>query len=270
MNVKFVLHRVCSAIAFTLLTSTLAQSAALSYRFVSKTTGAVPQELAGDVLVDGNRSRITITSGDGLLFTGGEVLLTSGSSPLITVLRPSSKSYYEMNVDDLSALAGRITSGLRGFVDLKFSKPRVISRIVASKPYEGRVTRGYLVRSSVEVVIKVLGAPQKATIESVSNWTTTDTIPDAAMSFLQRPAATKGIDVLEQLLAMESAAVRGFPLLQTRKVTTRIGKRQQTTETVTRVSNIRQITAGATDFARPSGFRKEEPPLARLRSSLGF
>lgn len=258
------------ALIISILASSILQAGALTYRFESKTTGAMPQELAGDVVIDANRSRITIVKGDGLLFEGGEVLLTSGTSPTITVLRPARKSYYEMNVDDLSALAARLTNGMRGFVDLQFSKPRVTSRLLASKPYEGRATRGYEVRTAVDVTMKVLGAPQKATINSVSNWTTTDTLPANAMTFLQRPGTGKGITVLDQLLAMESSAVKGFPLLQTRKVTTRIGKREQTTQTVTRVSNIRQVATTGSDFVRPPAFTKEVPPLARLRSSLGF
>lgn len=245
-------------------------AAGIRYSFDSTSTGAISQQISGEVLVEGGRSRITLSKGDGVLFEGGEVLLTSESSPIVTVLVPKRSRYYEVDINDISAVASRLSSGMRGFVDLKFATPQVRARTFRAKPVDGRQTRGYEVRSSVAVSVKILGAPQKATIESVSHWITTDSIPASAMSFLQRPRSGGAQSPLDQLFATEAAAVHGFPLIQKRTTTTRIGKRAQATVTETRVTNIRSATAAPHDFSRPSNFQKEEPPLGGIRRLLGL
>jgi hypothetical protein len=258
----------CLVLAFALFP--LAARGATSYQFSSKSTGAVPIEIAGDVVEEGSRSRVTIRKGDGFLLDDGDVILFPEGAGPIRVLKPASRTFYQVRPEELLEFTSGMVAAMRGIVAIEFGRAATKSRSFSSPPIEGRKTRGLELVSESEVRLKISGLAQKAKLRSVSRWITTDAVATMTNPFLRAQTLRTGMRELDDQITKELRLVRGFPLRQTRKVTTTIGKRSQTVETTTEIRGLKtDAVADERQFVVPPGFRQVEAPLARARKLIG-
>lgn len=244
--------------------------AATAYRFSSKSTGALAIEISGEVLEDPSASRVAIRKGDGMFLEDGDVILFRHASRHIHVLKPSKKEFYQVTAKELFEFTSGLAGAMRGFIAVEFGRPTTSARSFATPSIEGRKTRGLEIISDSDLRVKISGLAQKAKLRSVSRWITTDSVSGTPSPFLREQTLRTGIRELDEQLAGELRLVKGFPLRQTRRITTKIGRRSQSFETITEIGGVRtDVSTRADSFVVPAGFKRIEPPLARVRRLLG-
>src|SRR5437762_13168298 len=74
-------------------------AAGVTYDFHSDTTGLQQTAIDGSIAVDGPNMKMTVVSGDGMMFKSGSVALSRDGGKTLAVFDPSSKPYYEIRVD---------------------------------------------------------------------------------------------------------------------------------------------------------------------------
>ena len=243
--------------------------AGVVYKFESVTHGLTARTFAGTVKAEQNGVRVEVTSGDGMFFGDGSIVLSSPSRKTITVIDPSKRTFYEL---DLSNLLGRANGALSQFgnlVQLETKNPRVAVRDAGvAGSLEGFPVRRSHVVSSFDLVVTMFGEKSPARIEMNTDVWTTDKLPAEFANVMQSSPMRTGIDAIDKLIESQTASVKGFPLKQvtTTKVTLR---GSSTTTTVTsRVSDVRQVSVPAAEFELPNGFRKVDSPVDSLFNQL--
>ncbi|HKO56825.1 MAG TPA: hypothetical protein VJ276_13200, partial [Thermoanaerobaculia bacterium] len=174
------------ALAALLAAIAPAALAGLSYDFRSDTTGTRGMALSGRTSVEGNAMRMEMTSGDGMLFKDGAVILSNDAGKTLHVLNPSEKTYYDLQLYDLLGGATSMLKQLGNMVKVTFSEPKVTTRDAGEGPkIEGYPTHHSVVDSSYDIVVGVMG--QKMTMSFTTNtevWTTKEIGAEYA-NFLQ-------------------------------------------------------------------------------------
>src|SRR5262249_5701722 len=98
--------------ACALLAIASSASAALNYKFRSNTSGVKSTTLAGMVTVDGPRLRMDIASGDGMLFKDNALVLSTDGGRTMSVFDPATKSYFDLQLDQLLTSSTSILNSL--------------------------------------------------------------------------------------------------------------------------------------------------------------
>ena len=236
-------------------------SAAVLYDFRqtsrSATQDGTPMLVEGRGVIDGDRSRVDFTGGNG--YRIGSYIITKDGADDVLMVDPRSKSYAAV---DLSSLASRIASGQIEITNLK-TKVELLKDhpMVAGLP-----TDHYRIETSYQITWRGGPLPLTQSVSTVvEKWTTT-AFGDVAGSFVDDSVFRTGNREFDELLSTELRKVKGLPLRQVTRVTTsgsgNLSKpsttlgvtpsRIQTNEML--LSNVRVETVPASYFEVPVGF----------------
>lgn len=259
-------------IAVCLLLAALAPTAfaGLAYRFESVSTGLLDQTMRGLVETDGTTMRISIEKGDGAAFPDGSYAIAPVGGSTIRVFVPSTKSWYEISLQDLQASGSRLLAELRSVMNVSVKNPRVAVRDIGpGAPMEGYETRRRSVTISYEIALAAPGTKNSTVISTTTESWTTDRIPASYTSALQN--LHTGMPEVDRLLESRAAAMSGFPIRQVS--TTRIvqaGGATTEVRTTTAVKAIRETQVPAARFAAPSGYAKTVNPIEKALAAFGL
>ncbi|HEY3055323.1 MAG TPA: hypothetical protein VGK31_05270 [Thermoanaerobaculia bacterium] len=244
--------------------------AGITYRFESVTEAASPHVFTGVVKADQGKVRMEVVSGADaqLIFEKGSVVLSSSGSGILTVLNPSKKTYYEMDLGHLLAGAATFMSTPYAKIDVK--NPRVsVSKKGSGGSLQGFPTTRSTIDSSFDMVLKMMGETKPPIRLSMTTevWST-DRLPATAANVIESIRVRTGVESLDKMIDAQTSGVVGFPLKQV--TTTRITMNGSTTTGRTRsqVTDIRQSSFAASEFAVPAGFTKVDNPLEAKLNEL--
>jgi hypothetical protein len=85
--------------------------AAIAYNFQSVSSGMTATTIAGRAEADGQNFRMNLSAGDGRLFKDDSVILSHDGGRTITVVDPSAKTYYDLELEQLVQSATSLFGG---------------------------------------------------------------------------------------------------------------------------------------------------------------
>src|SRR5436190_979427 len=91
--------------------------AGLTYKAQSETTGLRNATINGTVSVDGTHMRMDVTQGDNMIFKDNSIVLSNDGGKTMSVLDPSTKTYYDLQLQELLGSATSMLSRLGDVVD---------------------------------------------------------------------------------------------------------------------------------------------------------
>jgi hypothetical protein len=240
-------------------------AAGITYEFKSSTAGRGGATLAGTTAIEGNNVRIEFASGDNLVFQSGSMLISRDGGKTFLVLDPKSKNYYEFSLEDLMKTAGNVLKAMGGMVQMSVTNQNVdVREAGAGETIEGYPTRKYLVNSSYDLSMKLLGSTTNSKVETSAESWVTDKIPAEYMTFVHQKGLKSGFDDLDKLIDAQAGKIKGFILRQVMTTRTSSGKKTDSAVTTTTVSGVKTGPVPATQFEVPDGYTQIESPMMRL------
>lgn len=231
--------------------TSVAARAGVTYDFQTVSSGTRETVLAGTATTDGGRMRIEITRGDGAVLRDNTVALSIHDGRALRIIDPSSRTYHDIDLEELLGGVGAIEKKLEGSVTVKVDNVSVASRDMGDGgAMEGFATRRQVIDTEYDLILDAFG--QKSTthvVMTVETWLTS-ALPDGCP--FQLASAKSGIGDIDKLIDAQTGAAKGFPLKQ---ITTFSANEIHSTMTMT-VSGVRQERVDAARFATPRGYRK--------------
>ncbi len=242
--------------------------AGLTYKVQSSTTGVQNVTIAGNVAVDGSRLRMDVTSGDNLLFKDNSVVLSTDGGKTMSVLDPSTKNYYDLQLDQVLGSTTAMLKNLGDMVKVTFDNSQVNFRDGGNGgPVEGYPTHKFVVDAAYDMNIDAMGSKMTTHMTmSTESWTT-DQLAAELSSFLQTRGMRTGVEAVDRLIEAQSG-VRGFPLKQVSTVHITQRGNEMTMVTTSTVTNIEKKAVEAAQFAMPAGYTKVDDPVTKMMKQL--
>lgn len=256
-----------TALSFVIALLALPMYAGLTYEFRVTTRGVQQASMMGSVEVEGGRFRIDFRRGDGLLFRDGSFAVTSAATRIVRVAHPASKTWYELDLNELLGSSGAILGQLSEYVKVSVANPLVKTTDAGSGgTLEGYPTRRKIVDASSEVTLDVSGQKSimRITLRS-ENWTT-DRIGREFITFLQEQGRRTGVGGLDKLLDAQARAISGFPLRQVTTLRAVQNGLEVVTTTSTSISKIASRPVARARFEVPAGYSKTASPMEKMRA----
>jgi uncharacterized protein DUF4412 len=244
--------------------------AGLTYKAQSETTGLRNATIKGTVSVDGTNLRMDVAQGDNVVFKDNAVVLSSDGGKTMSVLDPSTKTYYDLQLQDLVGSATSMLSKMGDMVKVTFDNPHVVVRDAGDGgKVEGYSTRKYVLDASYDMNIDALG--QKITSHMSMNteaWTTGELSAEFS-SFLQLRGMRTGIEPVDKLIEAQSTTMKGFPLKQVSTIkVSQGGGSDMTMTTTSSVTDIARKNIEASTFAMPAGYTRTDDPVTRMMKQI--
>jgi hypothetical protein len=252
-------------VALSLLLIASSIQAAVQYEFRQTSRSDMesnpPSDFSGRAILDGERSRVEILGGNA--YPPGTYVISTNGSKTMTYVDPGMKQYFEVNnVSAASAMGSRKISVENSRHDVtKLDDHPVIA---------GQPTNHYRLTMDYDIIVSFGSIPLKQSVHSqIDKWTTV-AFGDVNENFLSSGRLRTGNAQLDELMDIETTAIKGFSLRELSVITTRnsrapvAGSQLQiaTTHTLTKeliINSIQQATARPADFSVPAAFRKVEP-----------
>jgi len=232
--------------------------AAVTYNFASVSSGMHETTVAGTATTDRGRMRIDITRGDGAVLRDNMIALSIRDGRALRVIDPASRTYYDVDLEQLLGGVGAMVKQLKGLVTVRVENVTVNAQDAGDGgAIEGFTTRRSLIECEYDLILDAFG--QKSTIHvatNVESWLT-QALPDAAV--FQLNGGKSGIDDIDKLIEAQSGAAKGFPLKQI----TKLRANEISSVTTMTVSDVRREDVDASRFKTPRGYRR----LSGVRAS---
>ena len=244
--------------------------AGLTYKAQSETTGLRNATIAGTVSVDGTHLRMDVAQGDNMIFKDNAIVLSNDGGKTMSILDPSTKTYYDLQLQDLLSSATSMLSKMGDMVKVSFDNAHASVRDAGDGGrVEGFPTRKFILDATYDMNIDAMG--QKITTHMSMNtetWSTSELSADMS-SFLQMRGMRTGIDVVDKLIEAQSNTMKGFPLKQvsTIKVSQGGGSDMTMTTTAT-VTDIARKNIDASIFTMPGGYAKTDDPVTKMMKQI--
>lgn len=254
---------VVALFALALATSSFA---GMTYQFKTVTDQKGAKPTSGVASVEGGNARLEYTKGDGVLFKDGTVVISKNGGDDLYVLDPKSKTYYEFSIEELAGAVGAMGKAMGPMFQMNIENPNVtVEDAGAAEAIEGMPTRKYLVNTSYDMTMKIMGMKSKSRVESNTEMWTTDKVGAEYATFIQNKAFKTGMEELDELIAKQAKAFKGFPLKQVITTRTTSGKKTQTSTTTLTVSGIKKTTVAASQFEVPAGYEESDAPVVGMQ-----
>jgi hypothetical protein len=243
-------------------------SAGLTYKFESSTTGIRSLTMTGTVNTEGQKSRMDVASGDQMIFKDNDVVLSTDGGKTMTVFDPTSKTYFDLQLDQLLGTSTGMLNSLGDMVKIAFANPQVNVRDEGDGgTIEGFPTRKYVLEASYDINIDAMG--QKMTTHATmntENWMT-DQLSSELSSFMQARGLRTGIEAVDKMIEAQ-ATMHGFPLKQITTMHITQGDNVMTMTTSSAVTGIQRHAIEASQFAAPTGYTKVDYPMTKMLRQL--
>jgi hypothetical protein len=243
--------------------------AGVSYKFQSVSTGMQSTTIAGTVQVEGPKMRLDFTSGDGMLFKSDSILLSTDGGKTLQVFDPTTKTYFEIPVDQLLGGATSALKNLGAMMKISFDNPQA----TAKDEGEGGTIEGYPTRksqldASFDINIDMSGQKMNSHMSlSTERWTT-DKIAVAFINVFQAQGLHTGFDAVDKLIDAQESVPKGFPLKQVSTIHVKQGANDLTAVSTSTVTDVQTKTIPAATFVAPEGYSKTESPLDRVMKQM--
>jgi len=236
--------------------------AGMVYDFKSLTEGKGGNELSGRAAIEGQNVRLEIDKGDGLVFKNDSVVLSSDGGGSFRILDPAQKTYYPFSVDELLGGLGNVVKSLGGMFQMDIENQKVNLTDAGTGPkIEGYPTRKYVMTSTYDMHMKIMGMKSSTKVKSRTEAWTTDQIGPEFMTFVQKKNLATGIEDLDKLLKAQATGIKGFPLKQVTRMTNTAPNGKATTNVTTMtITGVRKESVPAARFAIPAGYQEVEAP----------
>ena len=256
------------AVTAALILSSSFAFAGLAYDFTSTTTGIANQTISGSVRAEGTAMRVDITKGDGALFENGSFAVSTNGGKTMSVVNPSSKTFYELDLSQLLGGADALFKHLGDNVKLDVKNPKV--SVTGGGPggtVEGFPTKKSTVTSGYEMAIEGLGNPMSIRMELTTDVWWTDQVSSEFTNFLQMRGFRTGIAAVDRLIEAEAGAIAGFPLRQVTNTRVSFAGNDMTSTSTSTAKNVKKVAVPASAFVVPAGFTKVASPLEKVAGS---
>lgn len=249
-------------LAIVLIVAAQSGWAGVSYEFVQSTQSDIEQipstNLTGRAIIDGVRSRVDFVSGN-IYAPGAYVLSTDGNKTLLWV-DPVTKTYSEISATAVAASYGSSNVKIDNFKSN-------VTKLDDHPVIAGVPTEHYHQTISYDMTLPYGTMPLTQNIrEEIDKWTTLQ-FGDITEAFLAGGTVRTGNPQLDQIIDVETTAIKGFPMRQTVTVSTTNPRgaapgselklsnvrRQQRDLMITAIHEIHPIAAA---FSIPTSFTK--------------
>ncbi len=273
-----------AAIAF-LITAFLTTSIASAGHYYESVTLDQTEGKRGDIetkvkaWVEGDNSRVEFQSGENRgWFSAGNYLVTTDGGENVYLVNPKEETYGRFNMKEMFAALGQgmeMMEQMGGMMKMEFTD--VSSEKLLEEPggkILGHATTHYRYRSHYTMNLMVMGLKQRSTVDTVQDiWATDDFDARGFGMWLSSDSRIQtGNDELDELLSLEMAKIKGFPLKMTNDMTTtnKKGKQQKNTST-TEVLVLREESVSGDKFTWPSQYVEIEiiPNLDNIQTDDG-
>jgi|SRR5581483_1924725 len=256
------MKRVIVLLAISLSTSAFA---GMTYQIESNSTGLRSASITGKVAVDGARMRMDVITGDHMLFNDNTLVLSNDGGRTMSVFDPSTRNYFELNLEDALGSATSVLRNLPGSVKVSFENPNVSVRDAGDGgTVQGYPTRRYLLDASYDVVVDAMGQKMTSHTKMTTESWATQVLSSESTNFLQLRAFRTGIEALDKLIQAQSDTIKGMPLKQVSTITVNQGAGDITMSTTSLVTNIERKAIDASQFTIPSGYTKVDDPITKM------
>ncbi len=222
-------------------------------------------------VVDGLDARIDVAAHSGPVPNGG-YLVTRDGAVTVYMIDPGKKTYTQWDIDKLAGMAGAIMQGSGGLLNMSVTSHKNEKLLDEAGPEMlGVPTRHYKFRTSYTMEMAVMGFKQTSTIATEQEIWTGQGLADDATALWKRVTSFKtGIADIDKLVSAETGKVEGLPLktIVISRTTDHRG-RQQTSETVTEVTEMKTFTPKQSAFEIPEGYTKAEMAIPGLTDGGG-
>jgi len=243
--------------------------AGLTYKTESSTTGLRNATIVGTVAVDGSRMRMDVAKGDNMMFKDNSVVLSTDGGKTMSVFDPSTKNYYDIQLDQVLGNATSMLGSLGDMVKVSFDNPLVSLRDAGDGgTIEGFPTRKYVLNASYDMNMSVMGQKMTSHLTMNTESWTTDQLTSEMSSFLQMRGLRTGVESLDKLIETQSNGLHGFPLKQLSTIHVSQGTQDMVMTTTASVTNIEKKTIDASQFAMPTGYTKVDDPVTKMLKAL--
>lgn len=255
-----------SVLGVMLLIAAQSASAAIQYEFRQTTSsdaeGAEASDCSGRAVIDGEKARVEFVNCNS--YASGTYVLTTNGSRVLTFVDPAKKSFADVN-------AAAVASAL-GTTQISIANKKANMTEMPDHPViAGIPTDHYRLTLDYDITVTFGNVPLTQTVHTIIDRWTTMSFGDAAETFLSSGVLHTGNADIDDLVAIENAKGKGFPLKQTMQ-TTMVNNRAQTSKsklavsrstTVTRELTVTSIApvakVAATAFTVPPGFHRADP-----------
>jgi hypothetical protein len=243
--------------------------AGVSYKFQSVSTGMQSSTIAGTVQVEGTNMRIDFTSGDGTLFKSDSILLTSDGGKTLQVFDPTTKTYFEVPVDQLLGGATAALKNLGAMMKISFDNPQASAKDEGDGgTIEGYPTRKSQLDASFDINIDMSGQKMNSHMSLTTERWTTDKISASFVNVFQTQGIRTGVEAVDKLIAAQESLPNGFPLKQVSTIHVKQGANDLTAVSTSTVTNVQTKTIPAATFVAPEGYSKTDSPLDRMMKQM--
>lgn len=239
-------------------------SGAIQYEFHQTSRSDVESmpasDFSGRAIIDGHSSRVDFLSGSA--YPPGTFVISTNGSRSLTFVDPAMKSYTEFAT---AALTGAIGAAKITIENLQSNViPLDDHPIIAGMP-----TNHYQLTLDYDIMVVFGNVPLKQRVHTVIDKWTTTAFGDVAQLFLLNPPQT-GNKQIDDVLALETTKIQGFPLRQTVQMRVTSGRnplassklkiKQTRTRTVEmRITSIREVAPNPAAFVVPAMYKRAEP-----------
>jgi hypothetical protein len=238
--------------------------AAVEYDFVQRTQSDIeqmrPSTLTGRAIIDGDRSRVDFQTGD--LYPPDTYCISLNGSRTLTFVDPALKSYTEINS---ASVASSIGSSNITLTNLKSD----MQKLDDHPKLAGISTEHYRLTISFDMTVQYRSMPlRQSVLTEIDKWTSIE-FGDISDTFLAANSIRTGNPQLDAVMDLETTRIKGFPLKQTVKITTRnlqgvvpgskLGLsevRTQSRELI--VTSIKRTTPEPSAFMVPKSYRRND------------
>jgi len=250
-----------------------AASAALHYEFQQITRSDIAMqpssEFSGRAIIDGDRSRVDVVSGN--TYTPGVYMISKNGSRSLTFVDPTKRVYAEVNAGGVAAAVGSNNIQIDNLNS-------VVNKLDDHPVIAGVPTDHYRLTLAYDITLAMGSFVLKQNVRTtVDKWTTV-MFGDIAEAFLANSSVRTGNPKLDEIIDIETTKIKGFPMREvTLTVTTDARGAASTalakegaysrTRTQTRemtITSIRQADASLTAFTVPATYRRAESQDEKL------
>jgi len=244
-----------------------AASAAIVYEFQQTTRsdngGQAPTQYTGRAVIDGDRSRVDVISGNA--YTPGVYVISTNGSRTMSFVDPTKKLYAEVNAGNVAASVGQSNIAID---NLSSSATKIDDHpVIAGVPTDHyRLTMTYDITLTMGTIVL-----KQNVHTTIDKWTTV-MFGDISELFLANSGIRTGNPKLDEIIQIETTKIKGFPLRETMQtITTDVRSaasaalardggysrtRTQTREMI--ITSIRQQDVGGSTFTVPANYHRAE------------
>jgi hypothetical protein len=250
-----------------------AAGAAVQYEFQqtlrSDAGGQPPMQYTGRAVIDGDRSRVDIISGNA--YSPGVYVISTNGSRTLAFVDPIRKMYAEVNAGNVAAAVGanNITIDTLASSTSKLEDHPVIA---------GVPTDHYRLTLTYDITLMMGTIVLKQNVHTIVDKWTTVMFGDVTENFLANNGLRTGNAKLDEIFEIETTKIKGFPLRETMQTLTTDARNAASTalareggysrsRTQTRemtITSIRQTEVSPTTFTIPVTYHKEESSDEKL------